>query len=269
MVSGKREVARAPFNSVVALAAAVSLAVGAFWWTITLRQERAPSVQLIDGSQKLNVAPDGRADQLRSLPAALQQAVADALRTGRLEISADVVALKRAIPAKSTLSAGQVPTLRALRPVGTAVPDGQPRFRWRPEAEATGYQVTVIAAANGATILSGDLFANATEWQPNEPLSAGESYRWEVQAFHGRELGARSPATSEGEARFRVLSPEQLAQWEELKRTAGSSHLALGVADARAGLLDEAAAEFYALAVQNPRSEIVRQLLEQLDANKR
>lgn len=71
------------------------------------------------------------------------------------------------------------------------------------------------------------------------------------------------------EARFRVLSEAELAVFEEVKATAANSHLAVGVAAAGAGLLDEAAAEFYALAVQNPRSEIVRQLLEQLDSNKR
>jgi hypothetical protein len=264
-----RGAARAPFKSVVALAAAVSLAVGAFWWTITLRQERAPAVQLIDGAQKLHVASNGRPDQLRSLPAPLQEAVAEALRSGRLQIPTDVVALKRTIPAKSSLSVGQAPALRLLTPVGTCVSDGQPRFRWTSYPGASGYRVVVIAKTDDATIVSDDLPAAATEWRPNQPLRPGETYQWRVEAFNGQDMVARSPAPAEGEARFRVLSSDQVGEFQELNRAAGNSHLARAVAAAEAGLLDEAAAEFYALAVQNPRSEIVRQLLEQLDANKR
>ncbi|MDQ6625886.1 MAG: hypothetical protein M3Y69_07085 [Verrucomicrobiota bacterium] len=253
----------------VALAAVVSLAVGALWWTITLRHERVAAVELIDGSENLHVRADGRADQLRSLPGPLQELVADALRTGRLQIPSDVVALKRKIPPKSALSVAQASPLRLLTPVGTCVADGHPQFRWTPQRDAAGYRVAVIATATNATVSSGDLSARQLDWAPDPALPAGETYRWEVEAFRDGEVLARSPAGTDGEARFCVLSSAQLGDFEELRRAAGNSRLAIGVAAASAGLLDEAAAEFYALAVQNPRSEIVRRLLEQLDANKR
>jgi hypothetical protein len=47
-------------------------------------------------------------------------------------------------------------------------------------------------------------------------------------------------------------------------RAAGDSHLARGLAAARAGLLDEAATDFRALSAENPDSRIARSFLEQI-----
>ncbi len=58
------------------------------------------------------------------------------------------------------------------------------------------------------------------------------------------------------------------AELQEWTRAAGGSHLVLGVAHARAGLLEEAGREFEALVRENPESPLARQLLEQVQSRR-
>jgi hypothetical protein len=58
------------------------------------------------------------------------------------------------------------------------------------------------------------------------------------------------------------------AELQEWTRAAGGSHLVLGVAQARAGLLDQSVHEFEALVQENPESPLARQLLEQVQSQR-
>lgn len=71
----------------VPAAAAVAIAVGALWWSITLRQEGSPVVHLHDGAAELAISANGRSLAFRELPPALQDAISEAFRTGRIPLS--------------------------------------------------------------------------------------------------------------------------------------------------------------------------------------
>ena len=240
------------FRSLLLLAAAVSLAVGAFWWALMLRKVAEPIVQLRDAGDDWVVGTDGRLHLSRELPEPLQQLVATTLRTGKLAIPDEVRTLA-APPTEDT------PEFRALVPVATVVRNGRPSFRWTPAANAGAYRVTVIDAQRRGTAATGEAPAGATEWTPSDSLQPAADYAWEVEAMRDGALIAKTTTV-----RFRVLDETQAAQLDADRAAAGSSHLAVGIVHARAGLLDEAVDEFRLLLDENPRSGLAQQLLEQV-----
>lgn len=72
------------FRWALPAAAGVALGVGALWWSVTIRQEAKPFLQLRDGGTTLTIDAQGESPEFRDLPASLHQAVAETLRTGRL-----------------------------------------------------------------------------------------------------------------------------------------------------------------------------------------
>jgi len=66
-----------------------------------------------------------------------------------------------------------------------------------------------------------------------------------------------------------VLDQAKANELARAKRAYGSSHLALGLLYADAGLLPEAEAEFKLLRRANPDSEIARTLLHQIQSMRR
>ncbi len=255
--AGQAETARY-FRWALPLAAGIALSVGAVWWTITLRHESAPLIRLRDGGRELVVGLDGQPGGLTALPETLREALAQTLRTAKLQIAPEVEVLGRA-PGATIPAAETAPSLRVLAPRTTAVPDGTPLLQWTGVPEATGYKIDIVEQTSGALVLSQEVAADAQEWRPIEPLPAGETFAWKVQALRDGAVIAQSAAA----ARFEVLGAGRLAEWEEWKRLADGSHLLLGVASARAGLLDEAAREFRLLVEENPDSRLAKKLLEQ------
>ena len=249
------------------LAAAVVLSGAAMWWVTSSRQGAADFVKLRDGERVIAFGEDGRSEALAALPQPIADAVAETIRTGRVAVSPDVTTL---VGQTGTLAgAGEKQTeLRVLEPVGTAVRDARPRFRWSAAQGVSGYTINVMEETSGALVVSEQLAPDATEWQPREPLPSGELYQWEVQALRNGAVVANSPKPPEPEARFQVLSEAKLAELEEAKRASNGSHLVMAIANARAGLLDEALSEFRLLTEQNPEAELPQRLLEQLEAQR-
>jgi len=224
-------------------------------------------VKLRDGDRVIAFAADGRSSALEALPQGVSDSVAETIRTGRIDLTTEVAELA----GQTGVLAGPVDEsggLRVLEPIGTAVRDRRPRFRWSGVPDVSGYTVNVMEETSGALVLSQQLPADATEWQPSEPLPAGEVYQWEVQALRDGAVIANSPKPPEPEARFQILSEAKVAELEEAERASKGSHLVMGVANARAGLLDDAMREFRILREQNPDSDILRQLVEQLEAQR-
>ena len=246
------------------LAAAVVLSGAAMWWVTGPRRGTADFVQLHDGERVIAFAADGRSRMLAALPQPVSDAVAETIRTGRIDVNREVAALSGQM---GTLAgpAEDAAGLRAVAPIGTAVRDARPRFRWNGAPDASGYNINILEETSGALVVSQQLPPDATEWQPREPLPAGEVYQWEVQALRDGAVVANSPRPPEPEARFQILSPAKVAELEEAQRASKGSHLVMGVANARAGLLDDAVREFRILSEQNPESELLRQLLAQLE----
>ncbi len=257
--AGQAETARF-FRWAFPLAAGIALSVGAVWWTITLRHESAPLVRLNDSGREVVVGLDGQPNGLAPLPETFREALIQTLRTAKLQIAPEVEALNRA-PAATIPAAESATPLRVLAPRGTAVPDGTPLLQWSRTPDATGYKINIVEQTSGALVLSQEVGAETQEWRPTTPLSAGETFAWNVQALRDGVVVAQSA----GATRFEVLSAGRLAEWEEWKRLAEGSHLLLGVSAARAGLLHEAAQEFRLLLQENPGSRLAQKLLAQAE----
>ncbi len=86
-----------------------------------------------------------------------------------------------------------------------------------------------------------------------------------MQALAGETTLATAPVAPELPARFRVLNGADEIAWKAAREAVGDSHLLRGTVAARAGLLLEAAEEFRALGLQNPRAEKARLFLEQAE----
>ena len=249
------------------LAAAVLLSGAAMWWMASSTGGAADVVTLHDGGRVLRFKEDGSSRELAGLPQPLAASVADAIRTGKLDLHPEMARL-----------AGQMGTLAGpeeesnmfsvLAPLATAVADPKPRFKWTAAEGASAYQINVVEETSGALVASERLPAGSTEWTPAEPLPSGEVFQWEVQALRDEEVIANTPAPPQPEARFRVLPEATVAELQETKRSAGGSQFVMGVANARAGLLDEALENFRALATENPDAPLLKELIAQLEAER-
>lgn len=239
------------------LAAGLVLAGAALWWNASSSPDNI--LVLNDGGRRLEVRANGRVPALANLGETLQRDISTAIRNGTLPIPPEITALagnREALAGEATAPN----SFRADSPIGTAVRDGQPHFNWTARPGATGYRVTI--AANGNAITTAE--TNATTWSPNESLTPGATYQWQVEALRGREVIDRAPKPPQPEARFQILSAAVRAEVEQAEADAAHSHLAKAVIDARAGLLGDARRELSILIGQNPDLPTLRQWLAQL-----
>ena len=102
---------------------------------------------------------------------------------------------------------------------------------------------------------------------PNS-LARGVTYSWQISASKDGETVV-SPKPPLPQARFRILDQAAVLALANLKRSAGSSHLAMGVFYWKHGLIEDAEREFQALAAANPNSNVARELLKSVRALRR
>lgn len=249
---------------VLPLAAGLILGIG-FLWLTTIGREYSRRVALVDQGKQLVVRPNGAIPALGELPADLQQAVRNAVSLGKIELPLTLAELR---PGGETLAGTSpgVDSLRALAPFGTVVDTMAPTFRWSREKGATGYRVNLLPKGGGEVISSPLLAAGESSWTPNDPLAEGEIYEWEVEALQNGELLAKAPAPPEPEARFQVLDRAARVELADVRKNFGGSHLVLGLAYAKWGLLAPARAQFEELVRENPQSELPKKLLDGLTA---
>ncbi len=243
------------------LAAGLVLGFAFMWWSAAVHRPAA-AVVLSDGGETLVVRPNGEIPALGPLPPALQESVRAALARGEANRPAFLDDL-RGRPENLASAPTAAESLRVLEPVGSVVAAERPVLRWSGEPGATGYRVNLLP--RGGLVQSSPLLpARAHSWSPNESLQPNETYEWEVQAFRGDELLAQAPAPPAPEARFRVLAAATRSELQQARQKWGASHLLMGLADARAGLVAEARDEFEALARANPQSKLPAELLASL-----
>jgi hypothetical protein len=199
--------------------------------------------------------------------APLPEAARTALARGQLPLPAAVQAL---IGTEGTLAGGPSggTPLALTGPVGTAVVDDRPSFRWQPLAGASRYRVTV-ADASGSELTSGET-TGATQWTPIQALPRGKTLQWEVQAFQGdRELD-KSPKPPAPEARFLILPAAAADDLAATRRRAARQltyadyQLTMAALYAQAGLLDDAQSALQELLQATPKSADTRRLLQDL-----
>jgi len=226
---------------VLPIAAGIMIAAVAGWWiTTTRRNDIARDLTPELRTTLHEVMAQGHF----VLPPAVNQ-----LRLGREQIAG------RVAPAGNGL--------KLISPVGTAVATETPIFRWSKVEEATGYRLNLALRGRESPTRTFDLPSNQTTWKISTPLASGQTYEWEVQAIRNDETLEQAPAPPEPEAIFYVLDRPQQIDVSKQREKLSRSHLALGLAYARAGLIDDARDEFRAL--EKDDVALARKLSEALE----
>jgi len=216
-----------------------------------------PVLTLNDDHGAISLDASGELSGLDALSIAEGRLIAAALRTGRVEVPAEVRDL---IGSTGVLLGDDSPEpgFRPVAPVGTAVRSGQPSFSWQPLPEATTYAVAVYDSEFNPVDRADSL--TRTSWTPSRALKPGAVYLWQVSARRGAEE-ITTPVPPAPEARFKVLGRFESASLKRALQNAGRSHLAAGILLAHAGCLDDAREELQALIDKNPDSVPARNLL--------
>jgi hypothetical protein len=220
--------------------------------------------QLNDGGGQLALNQGGELSGADDLPPAYRKMLKEALMSPRIEPSAQLKGLNRA--SSSLKSADkQENAFSVIEPAGKVIMTDRPAFRWSSMEGAT--YVVEVYDGQFNLVASSPQLAN-TSWTVQQSLPRGRVYSWQVKAVKdGQEF--TSPRPPAPQANFRVLDQAKANELMKAKRAYPSSHLALGLLYAEAGLLDEAERELRLLQKANPGSEVARSLLNQVQALRR
>jgi len=231
--------------------------------------EASPSERLVaqvyDGKARLTLDETGKLSGAEALPLAYQTMLKKALSSQQIGESLRLKGFSRG---SSPLMSGRKEAeadFGLIAPIGKVVFSDRPTFRWSPLRGATGYVVEVYDQAFNLVATSPEL-TNSSWAVPSLPR--GTVYTWQVKAIKdGQEI--TSPRPPAPQARFRIVDQAKANELLKARRMYSSSHLALGLLYAEAGLLEEAEQELRALRIANPDSEIIRRLLGQIQAMRR
>jgi anti-sigma factor RsiW len=228
-------------------------------------ESSASQVALDDGGRLVVFDARGGLRGLGALSSDARSAVRRSLETHRVETPRVLDGLAGAesgvLMGGATVAGEQAGVPFALvGPVGRVVREDRPVLRWRSLAGAVSYRASVVNS--NFQIVDESLPTHATEWTPPAPLGRGQTYYWQVTATLADGGEIISPGTPAPRAKFRVLEESAADELRRLEESASESHLARGVLYARAGLVEEAEAEFRKLVTMNPRSPVARKLLQ-------
>jgi len=220
---------------------------------------------LNDGSGRVSLDQQGKLSGADNLPAGYQDLLKKTLSGQRIEKSSQLQGLTR--PSSALMGANdQASEFSVLEPGGNVLLSDRPTFRWSKMEGATGYVVEVYD--DQFKLVSSSPQITSLSWTTTTALPRGHVYSWQVKANKdGQEI--TSPRPPAPQAKFRVLDQAKANELTRVKRAYGSSHLALGLLYADAGLLREAEAEFRLLRRANPDSEMARNLLRQIQSMRR
>ncbi len=221
--------------------------------------------QLNDGNAVVSLDQQGKLSGADNLPAGYQDLLKKTLSGQRIEKSSQLQGLTRP-PSALMGTNDQAAEFSVLEPGGNVLLSDRPTFRWSRMEGATGYVVEVYD--DQFKLVSSSPQITTLSWTATTALPRGHVYSWQVKATRdGQET--TSPRPPAPQAKFRVLDQAKANELTQAKRAYGSSHLALGLLYAEAGLLREAEAEFRLLRRANPDSEVAQRLLRQVQALRR
>jgi hypothetical protein len=220
---------------------------------------------LNDGARRVGLDEQGNVTGLDELSPAQRQAVKNALTTQQ---AANASALAGLSGRRAGLrgDGSKTTAFGPSSPVGKVILTDKPALSWSRLEGAEQYRVIIYDANFNAVASSPELQANT--WTVPRALGRGQIYSWQVVATKGGQE-IKAPVPPEAEARFKVLEQSKASEISQARKAAATSHLALGVLYAQAGLLDEAEREFNLLLKENPNSTIARNLLRNLRAARR
>src|SRR5262245_11969894 len=222
----------------------------------SLSAEPEAQVTLSDNGIQIALDRQGRLSGLEATRADLQQTIKASLATGRVRAPASVSEL--AGTASVLMGPGEGVAFPLVSPLATVVSEQQPSFRWGRLEGATGYTVSIYDADFKRIARSEEV--NDTAWRLPIKLERGVVYTWQVTAVRNGEA-ITSPVKPAPEARFKVLDNTTAGELDLTRKTSRGSHLALGIAYARAGLREEAERELELLLKENPGSPVASALL--------
>jgi anti-sigma factor RsiW len=221
-------------------------------------------VALNDAGQQVTLDTQGNLAGLEQLPEQTRMQIKAALATRGLARPSVLDELERQTGTLRGAGERNGLPFPLLAPLGVVVESDRPTFRWQPLAGADRYDVTVTDGQLNEVATSGPL--TATSWRAPRSLARGATYSWQVTAHKKDGQFVKSPAPPAPQAKFQVLAQTRLTELRHARRLYPNSHLALGVLYAQAGLLDDAAREFQALARDNPQADVARKLLREVRA---
>jgi hypothetical protein len=135
-----------------------------------------------------------------------------------------------------------------IYPVTETVDTVQPTLSW--SLFAPGPFKVVVKDRSGAIVMSSQNIPN-TALVLQKKLDPGATYSWQVTASNNESQ----------DATFVVMSTENVAEWQRVRREFPQSHLALGLMAEHFGLLNTAEREYQALAREFPNAEAPARLL--------
>ena len=216
---------------------------------------------LRDGNREITLDRGGHVSGLDDVAEVTRREIADALLAEKIErptVLNDIAGQSSALRGPTSAK-----TFRLLSPGRSVIVDDRPTFKWEKLAGASSYRVYVGDSLGREIAQSQELTSEQMMWRVPKPLDRNQVYSWNVVAtIDGNEVA--SPGPSSPEMKFRVLSLGEFQKIEQLKKT--RSHLSLGVAYAKAGLVSEAEKEFQTLVQLNPESQLARKLLRSVRA---
>jgi anti-sigma factor RsiW len=251
---------------------------------VFVRSPEAPGIDsngrvtVTDGGRRIVVGPNGLTNPPAGLPgevlAALNNLAVPILKDEppalSLTLKDNLLALKRAPSRLLGQSPGTVP-FQVLSPVRTMVESARPTFKWTAASGATGYVVHVIAddrsqeEVTTSPVIIPTTDGTTCQWALAEPtaLSPGKRYRWYVTAtIKDQEVDA--PGIEQPQAKFAVLSGEDLTNLNALRKSAQGDRLTGGLLNLNAGLLDTAQSDFEILLANPGQSANAKAFLQRM-----
>ena len=233
-------------------------------------------VTVTDGDHRIVVGPNGITNPPTGLPGevltGLNNVAAPILKDEPPALSPtlknNLMALKRVPSVLLGQSSATVP-FQVLSPVRTMVESVRPTFRWTAASGATGYVVHVIADDRSleevatSPVIIPTTSAPACQWVVAESmtLSPGKRYRWYVTATI-QDQDVDAPGIEQAQAKFAVLSEEDLTNLNVLRKRAQGDHLIGGLLNLNAGLLDAAQSDFEILLADPGQSASAKAFLQ-------
>lgn len=150
---------------------------------------------------------------------------------------------------------GTAASLQLTHPIATFVLSPRPTLRWQRLPNATSYSVKVFSTE--ADLVAESPLLHTTVWTVPRSLTRGKTYVWQVTAR--RPNAEIEVVASTAEAKFAVLNYARAQEIERAKRIS-TAPLALSIAYAQAGLLDDAEALLNAA----PSSQAAERLRQQV-----
>ena len=216
--------------------------------------EPQATASLRDSGTVLTLTRSGQLLGIEGLTAEERDAIAGALRSGRLPLGHAFAESARVLR-----SAGDQQSFRLEEPVQRRILSDRPTFRWERLDGASAYQVTVFTEDEKVLARQS---VRGQAWRPETALPRGMRLAWQVMAERGKDR-ITAPASALPPAYFEIVSSETAKRLVEMARP-GGSRMRLAVAYSREGLREEALETMNALLAENPQSAVAQQLRDSL-----